>query len=281
MASPLERRLTLRSLVVGGLMSTAAAIDLGIVMYVREPGKRERLEAGAAGVAAFVDEVLRHQSPAIFTSIPRIAVRPFQVGEIVLEAGTDVRPLLASANRDPDAFELPDHFLPERFAKNSDRSDRATASMTFGMGDRLCPGARLASIQVGAVLTAIHRRLPTMGLARNPTVRRLPVARTFVDLPVHRVLRVPMPRGGRRLVSHPSAPAQWPSSGLSAKLAVGQVLLQKLLAESQGQIADAAAVELLAGGQLVEKRPARAEGAVAPAAVRRPPETGSHPARQP
>ncbi|MCU1593142.1 MAG: cytochrome, partial [Frankiales bacterium] len=80
-----------------------------------------------------------------------------------------------AANRDPDRFASPDDFDP-------DRSE--SELLTFGFGQKFCPGWNLARSQLLTALTVVLERLPGLRLtgSAEPTgavlrsTKRLPVA---------------------------------------------------------------------------------------------------------
>lgn len=69
----------------------------------------------------------------------------------MIPAGSTVIPLLGSANRDEEAFPVPDHFDPVR---------RTRRHVAFGAGPHSCLGAHLARLEakiaLEAVLTQLH-----------------------------------------------------------------------------------------------------------------------------
>ena len=111
--------------------------------------------------AGMVAESLR-MDPAVAT-LPRLAdedgrlVVPGSHGgsaaQIDIAAGTIVLCGIASANRDPDVFADPDSFDPTR-----DHGEM----LTFGLGQKYCPGAHLARRQLAAALDAIVDGLPNL-----------------------------------------------------------------------------------------------------------------------
>jgi cytochrome P450 len=83
-------------------------------------------------------------------------------------AGVEVPPAalvlcgIAAANRDPGVFDHPDRFDP-------DRSEQEI--LTFGFGQKYCPGTHLARRQILAALDATLERLDGLRLvhADEPT----------------------------------------------------------------------------------------------------------------
>jgi cytochrome P450 len=125
---------------------------------------------------SFVDEVLRRTAPVMFSPLPRPATRDFEIDGVVYPAGTDIRPVLTAANRDPAVFPDPDRFDPSRDNRRM---------LTFSAGIHHCLGVFLARTGLATATSLLHRRFPALvglaeprwgGLAVESTTRSLPVA---------------------------------------------------------------------------------------------------------
>ncbi len=125
---------------------------------------------------SFVDEVLRRTAPVMFSPLPRPATRDFEIDGVVYPAGTDIRPVLTAANRDPAAFPDPDRFDPSRDNRQM---------LTFSAGIHHCLGVFLARTGLATATSQLHRRFPALvglaeprwgGLAVESATRSLPVA---------------------------------------------------------------------------------------------------------
>lgn len=172
-------------MLLGGFATTAATIDHAVLAMLAYPEQRHWLQGDAAGVRAFVEEVLRCDAPAMFSSIPRIAQRDIELGGVVIPKNADVRVLIAAGNRDPDAFADPDRFDPARFYGTSPgMSTDGKIMLSFGHGIHFCLGAQLARVQLAESLPRILARFPTLALAEQPTREPSAFLRTFRALPV-------------------------------------------------------------------------------------------------
>jgi cytochrome P450 len=145
----------LLTLWIAGFETTAAGIDHAVLAMINNPGQRHWITEDA-----FTDEVLRHSGPGLFTPVPRIATESVQLSGTVLPAGSDVRPMFAAANRDPDVFPDPDVFDPAR---------DTSAALAFGHGIHHCLGMFLARAEIRVALTHLHDRFPDLALAGEPT----------------------------------------------------------------------------------------------------------------
>ncbi len=172
-------------MLLGGFTTTAATIDHAVLAMLAYPEQQHWLQRDAMGVKAFVEEVLRYDAPALFSSIPRIAQRDIELGSVVIPKNADVRVLVASGNRDPDAFADPDRFDPARFyGTTPGMSADGKIMLSFGHGIHFCLGAELARVQLAECLPRIQVRFPTLALAEQPTREPSAFLRTFRSLPV-------------------------------------------------------------------------------------------------
>ncbi|MEM0899107.1 MAG: cytochrome P450 [Pseudomonadota bacterium] len=114
-----------------------------------------------AKTAATVDEFLRFNPPLhMFTryALQDISLQT-KAGELELKFGDQVGLLLGAANRDPNKFDAPNSFNP-------DRSDQATAA--FGAGIHFCVGTALAKIELQEAFSAMASRLPHARFENGP-----------------------------------------------------------------------------------------------------------------
>jgi cytochrome P450 family 6 len=90
-------------------------------------------------LAACVDEALRKYPPGPFLS--RETTKDYQIPgtKITIRKGTSVVVPVFGIQNDPDYYEEPDTFKPERFLKNS--GEERHTFMPFGEGSRKCIGA--------------------------------------------------------------------------------------------------------------------------------------------
>ncbi|MDG9678126.1 cytochrome P450 [Micromonospora sp. DH14] len=120
--------------------------------------------AGTARTADLLAEVLRLDPPVRATR--RVTVDEARVGGQDLPAGSAVLLRFDAANRDPQAFTRPAMFQPGR---------PGAGLLTFGTGERGCPGDRHAVALAAGVLDVLRercRRGPTpMSYEPHPTLR--------------------------------------------------------------------------------------------------------------
>lgn len=104
-----------------------------------------------------VEEVLRFDPPLhLFT---RWVQEDCEIGETAFRRGDRIGCLLAAANRDPDSWDRPADFLPDRVRK---------PNLAFGIGPHFCIGAPLARMELAVTLGRIFARMPGLRITEPP-----------------------------------------------------------------------------------------------------------------
>ncbi|GAA3118909.1 MULTISPECIES: cytochrome P450 [Nonomuraea] len=130
----------------------------GVLALIERPDQWELLRsAGASGVPAAVEEVLRWTVPGVHAM--RTAVRPAKIGNVRIAVGDRVTLWNVSANRDESVFEHADQFRVDRSPNRH---------ITFGAGRHLCLGARLARLELKVFFEELIGQVRTMELTGEP-----------------------------------------------------------------------------------------------------------------
>jgi len=158
-------------LLVAGFETTTNLLGNGLQVILTDPAAGLALGDGSVPPEAFVEEVLRFDSPVQLTS--RIGGETTLAGLPV--SGRNVVTLLGAGNRDPRRFADPDSFDPRR-------PDGGTLS--FGGGAHFCVGAALARLEGAIAFPRLLARFPKIATAGQPTRRDTLVLRGFDELPV-------------------------------------------------------------------------------------------------
>ena len=161
--SPMSReelRDELMTLLVAGHETTASQLAWTFERLAREPAVLERLsEEVAAGdgdayLTATVQEAMRRR-PVIPNAAPRLTVEPVEVGGWSYPAGICLVANAYLVHHDPDVYDEPYAFRPERFL----HSPPGTYTwIPFGGGRRRCLGASFAMLEMRVVLREVMRR---------------------------------------------------------------------------------------------------------------------------
>lgn len=148
----------LRSLLIVGHETTAAALAWALTELARAPAVVERLVGEPVDddhryLEAVIEETLRLHAPVI--DVVRLLAEPVELNGVALPAGTVVMAALPLVHRRPDLFAEPDSFRPERFLVGR---PEPYSFVPFGGGVRRCLGAPLAMLELRAVLPVILQR---------------------------------------------------------------------------------------------------------------------------
>ena len=131
---------------------------LGSLFYhvLRRQELVDRLMVDDDLLASAIEETVRLTPP--FHAFHRTTTEETDVDGITIPAGATIRLCYASANRDPDAFERPEEFDPDRAAK---------PHFGFGGGRHICAGAPLARLEIAIAFRTLLARLPDIRLASD------------------------------------------------------------------------------------------------------------------
>jgi cytochrome P450 len=159
-------------LLVAGFETTTNLLGNGLQIILQDPPAGEAVRDGSVPPAAFVQEVLRFDSPVQLTS--RIGDGT-SVSGVPVSPGTGVVTLLGAGNRDPRRFADPARFDPMR---------PDGGPLSFGGGAHFCIGAALARLEGAVAFPRLLGRFPKISAAAEPTRRDTLVLRGFDVLPV-------------------------------------------------------------------------------------------------
>lgn len=159
-------------LLVAGFETTTNLLGNGLQIALSDPAAGDDLRSGAVPPAAFVEEVLRFDSPVQQTGRRRRGSGELAGVEV---GGEQLIVMLEAANRDPRRFTEPDSFRPGR---------PDGGPLSFGAGAHFCLGAALARLEGTVAFPRLLRRFPGLAAAGQPERRAGMTFRGFERLPV-------------------------------------------------------------------------------------------------
>jgi cytochrome P450 len=167
-------------LLVAGFETTTNLLGNGVQVVLTDPAAGAELRSGVPGqgasdpaaAAAFVEEVLRFDSPVQFAEDRRRKV-PAEVGGLSVDPHDHLIVMLGAANHDPRRFTEPDRFWPGR---------PDPGPLSFGAGGHFCLGAALARLEGTVAFPRLFSRFPELAAAKPPQRRVSLVLRGFEHL---------------------------------------------------------------------------------------------------
>jgi cytochrome P450 len=151
-----ELRDELMTLLVAGHETTATSLSWAFERLTREPAALERLveeidSGDVAYLTATIQETLRRR-PVLPNTAPRLVKQPIEVGGWRYEPGPCLVANAYLVHHDPDIYDDPYAFRPERFL---DRAPGTYTWIPFGGGRRRCLGASFAMLEMKVVLRGV------------------------------------------------------------------------------------------------------------------------------
>jgi len=159
-------------LLVAGFETTTNLLGNGVQVVLQQPEAADAVRAGSVSPSAFVEEVLRFDSPVQLTGREGIDAK---IAGVPVAVGDSVTLMLGAGNRDPLRFAEPNVFNPAR-------SDGGPLS--FGGGAHFCIGSALARLEGAVAFPRLFSRFPALASAGEPTRRQTFLLRGFDALPV-------------------------------------------------------------------------------------------------
>ncbi|MDX3234692.1 cytochrome P450 [Streptomyces sp. ME03-5709C] len=125
------------TLLVAGFETTTGLLGNGLALLLDRPEVLQGMRSGEVAVQAFVEEVLRFDSPVQLTT--RVALTDgLAVAGTEIPQGAALVLLIGAANRDPSRYRGPDEFDPSR---------PDIRPLSFGAGPHICLGSQLARLE--------------------------------------------------------------------------------------------------------------------------------------
>lgn len=157
-----EAQAILFQLVVGGIETTVGLIAAAVHHATRQPELWTRLGDEPDVLAAFVEESIRIDGPAIGNL--RRTTRDAELAGVPLPEGSTVALLWGSANRDESWFPNAERFVLDR--------PNIKAHLGFGLGQHFCLGAALARLETRVALQALRAHAKQIALDCDPAALR-------------------------------------------------------------------------------------------------------------
>jgi cytochrome P450 len=163
-------------LLLAGFETVVGLIGSAALRLLTQPELRDRALADPVVMAGVIEETLRVEPPVQYT-IRRVN-EPYEIDDTLLPRHSQILLLLAGACRDPEKFERPEEFRPDR--------PNGRDHLAFSGGVHYCVGAGLARVEAEVALAGLFHRLPGLRPAGRPDWYPLRNLRSLRNLPVAR-----------------------------------------------------------------------------------------------
>lgn len=142
-------------LIAAGTETTMFALGICFLRLLHDRQKWRAIVESPVSIPAVVEEALRCNQAQ--RGLLRIATHEATLAGVNIPAGARIYVLHTAANRDPDIFEKPELFDPERL--------ELKRHVAFGRGIHTCLGAALARLEMRVALTKASVRIPDLALS--------------------------------------------------------------------------------------------------------------------
>jgi cytochrome P450 len=161
---------------LAGTTTTNHLISSAVLYLLKHPDLAGQFRRDSKLLPAFIDEILRLESPAHY--VMRMVVKETNLAGEIIPEGANVRLYLGAANRDPAKFDAPDQLRLDR---------KFRGHLAFGAGSHYCPGAAIsrtvARVVIEHWLAELSEARCLLPLDAIP-YHSLPYLRAIRELPV-------------------------------------------------------------------------------------------------
>jgi cytochrome P450 len=161
------------TLFLAGYETTSVALSWAYELLTRHPEAMAKLTAEVDVVlgdrlptfadlpalpyaSMVVQESMRLRPPAWW--LPRLAIEDDEIDGYAIPAGTNVAVLMYGIHHNPEHWENPEQFDPERFSAERSATRHKFAWVPFGAGQRQCIGKDFAMMEAPLILAMIAQR---------------------------------------------------------------------------------------------------------------------------
>lgn len=143
-------------MLTAGAGTTYRTMGVMLLKLLQHPDVLERVRHDRALIPRVVEETLRWSPPVPY--FPRRAMTDTELAGVPIPAGSLIEVMVAAANRDPERWEEPHTWNPDR---------KSYPHVAFGFGPHFCIGNQLARMELQVALERLLERVPRLELDRS------------------------------------------------------------------------------------------------------------------
>ncbi len=146
-------------LMMGGFITTTDASSTFLIRLLETPDLHAALRGDPQLLPAAIEEHLRLLPPV--PMLPRLCKLDTELAGSSIKSGDRVGYMIVAANRDPDQFDRPDDFVPER---------RPNRHLSFGGGVHRCVGSNFARMSLRVLFEELLVRFESISITQGDQV---------------------------------------------------------------------------------------------------------------
>ena len=130
-------------------------------VFAKDEGKNGDLSEDNLNNLSYLDMVILETSRLVcFERNSRTCTKPWRIPDtnIIVPIGTEVVVPVAAIHKDPDFWESPEEFIPERFSTENKGKIKSGTYLPFGSGPRHCLGMNYSRLHIKIAITHILRK---------------------------------------------------------------------------------------------------------------------------
>lgn len=178
------KRDQIKNIFFGGHETTAHLVAMSVVRLTQSPEWKEKIMQGEISLEAFINEVLRLDSP--ISIYGRENLEQLEINGIQVPVGSTLLFSQHNAHRLEEFWENPNEFNPARFMKKNDSVSRESF-FPFGLGVRKCLGKYMSLMETKIFITEFVKKDRNWKLPKDwdPKVKLQCTSRIEGGIPMH------------------------------------------------------------------------------------------------
>ena len=142
-----------------------------------DEGKNGELAEEKLNELPYLDMVILETSRLVcFERNSRTCTKPWRIPDtdLIIPIGTEIVVPVAAIHKDPDFWESPENFNPQRFSSQNKGKIKSGTYLPFGSGPRHCLGMNYARLHIKITITHILRNYELHNFENLPKVMKRP-----------------------------------------------------------------------------------------------------------